>query len=161
MKKSIKYMAIAASLPLALSTTGCESIDTEQLIGAGLGAVGGYAACQLSGANDTECAALVLAGAAIGYGISKYLDAQDEDTYQVVQAQALELPADSTETIEMTDSDTGNTIAMQPTNGFVNAAGEQCRILDTEYVKAGETYTEQDTFCLGPDGWGASTATPA
>lgn len=161
MKKSLRYAAVAASLPLSLLMTSCESIDAGQLLGAGLGAAGGFAACQLSGANDTECAALVLAGAAIGYGISKHLDSRDKDTYQIVQAETLELPAGSTQTVTRKDSDTGNTITMQPTNGFVNAAGEQCRILDTQYVKAGETYTEQDTFCQGSNGWVPSNATPA
>ncbi|GAB5456558.1 MAG: hypothetical protein Hens2KO_27870 [Henriciella sp.] len=148
----------AASIGL-LSFGGCETsgISAGNAIGAAIGGGLGYAACQLSGANDTECALLVIAGAAAGYGISEYLDERDKDTYAQATQQALAQPDEAP--VVLVDEDTNNKVTITPTSA-PSVDGRPCKENQVEYIKFGEPVSAKETWCQQEDGsWAPQTGT--
>lgn len=47
---------------------------------------------------------------------------------------------------------TNNTFEIEPLSEFTNSQGEPCRVFITEYIKGGETFKSEDTFCRSSDG---------
>lgn len=140
----VKQSVFVAILALA----GCETIENNsELFGAGVGALVGGAACAVSSANDTECALLVLGGAAAGFAIASYIDKDDEDAYRLATNDVLNEGKSSSTRVS---SVTGNSItATRIETGTTSAEGDStdCQTLAYDYT----TDFEQE-FCKNADG---------
>ena len=143
---------ITLASTLMLSNCATDSMSVNQIGGAVGGALVGGLVCAASDANDTECAALILAGALAGYGIGKHIDARDKAAYERARVAALNAPVESTEAVFETSEETGNTIEIQPTSVYVNDAGRQCKTFDSTYMKGEEKFVEKEVFCQNADG---------
>lgn len=133
---------------LALSLSACASTGNAGLAGGLLGGLAGAAACFASGANDTECALLVLGGAAAGYAVAEYIDRRDREAYRAASAEVL---SGNAQTVTRVSEETGNTITVSSTGAdanFVNDEGQTCTSTDVNYQ--GEAH--QDIWCRGSDG---------
>lgn len=136
----------------SFSLQGCETIESNSkalgaLGGAGIGAL----ACQLSSANNTECALLVAGGALAGLAIASYIDKDDEDAYKLATTEILSGQETSTQTSE----NTGNTILA--TRGETTG---DCQIINVGYDRRlrGNT-NHESTYCKQEDGTWSLTKT--
>ncbi|MEM0986476.1 MAG: hypothetical protein AAGJ32_09535 [Pseudomonadota bacterium] len=125
----------------------------NRAIGTGLGAAVGLAACQLTGANDTECAAAILAGAAAGYIIADRIKPADKP--QRDQTVATVLTAEDTsvgETTTYTVADTGSTGSVTLLGISTNNDGWECKQLEEDYDPTdADAITETYTMCRNPE----------
>jgi len=77
----MKKVAIGAALLLTL--TGCAGVGPNQTIGAGAGAVGGYAVSQALGGGSRGSAIGAVAGALLGASVGSSMDRQNAQEQQM------------------------------------------------------------------------------
>ncbi|MGJ3233149.1 MAG: hypothetical protein ACFE0P_15270 [Oceanicaulis sp.] len=134
---------------LSLVVSGCATGGNQAgMTGGFLGGLAGAAACLASGANDTECALLVVGGAVAGYAVAEYIDRRDREAYQAATQDVL---SGETRSATRVSEQTGNTITVSRSESaetFQNEAGQTCTATDVAYQ--GETH--QDIWCRGEDG---------
>ena len=74
----IKIIVVGA---LALTLAGCQSAGPNQMIGTGVGAIGGYGVAQALGAGSRGSAIGAVAGALVGSSVGQNLDRQNQVEY--------------------------------------------------------------------------------
>lgn len=89
MKTSARAIAMAAAMGGLVSVSACAEL------GAIAGCGGGLLLASALGANDTEAAALCVAGGALGYVWGQYLDEQEKMKVEASTQQALNQPVAS------------------------------------------------------------------
>ncbi len=129
----------------ACATTG----GNNQILGGALGALTGYAACRLSSANDTECVALVLAGATAGVLIARHIDARDRERRNAAVATFLNERQTSA---NWQNPETSNSGSLQLLGTTTDAQGRECRQIQEEYVQGTNRVPESYTMCRGANG---------
>jgi len=152
-RRALLSITLASSMALsACATDG----TTSQFLGGALGAVTGYAACRLSSANDTECIALVLAGATAGVLIARHIDARDRERRNAAVATFLN---EGQNTTTWQNPETSNSGSLQLLGTTTDAQGRECRQINEQYHAGGNTVPETYTMCrTGPNGsWQTQT----
>lgn len=140
---------------IALSTTallsGCATTGNQNSILSAIGGgVAGYALCQLTNANDTECAALMVAGAVGGGLIGREMDRRDQERRNIAMAQMLENQGQ--QTVQWTNPETSNTGQIEPLNTYRDAQGNTCHDVNETYQRDGRTINDSYTVCTTPSG---------
>lgn len=140
----LKRTIIASVFVLA----GCETIENNtELVGAGVGALVGGAACAVSSANDTECALLVIGGAAAGFAIAKVIDKEDEDAYRLATNDVLN-DGKASSTRVSSQSGTPITATKVETAATTDQDGmTECETLNYDYKQG-----FQETYCKNSQG---------
>lgn len=77
---------------LGLALAGCSGAGTNQTIGTGVGAVGGYGVARALGAGPGGAAAGAVAGALIGNSVGASMDQQNSQRRVVVQERYVPTP---------------------------------------------------------------------
>ncbi len=151
-RRALLSITLASSMALsACATDG----SANQFIGGALGAVTGYAACRLSSANDTQCIALVLAGATAGVLIARQIDARDRARRNAAVASFLN---DGQSRASWQNPETSNSGTLQLLGTTTDAQGRECRQISEQYVAGGTTVPETYTMCRGANGqWQTQT----
>lgn len=122
-------------------------------IGAAIGAAVGGLACSARGGTTAQCVGVALLGAAVGYGIGRWLDQRDQEAYNRAVSQSLALQqADRTPQVVRSDQ-TGNTLTVTPISATRNAAGQECRTYNVDYVRGTETYQSEEQRCFDGTRW--------
>lgn len=132
-----KFVAVAL-VSAAFSVSACESLPEGSggaLIGAGLGA----AACYLSSANTTECAALVLGGAAVGAVIQNQLNESEREKRDAALAEAV-TTGQSTSWQDPESNSSGNIQVLSGAKPNPNGDGT-CQDYQESYSGSAETST--------------------
>jgi hypothetical protein len=155
MQSSKTGWALAGLATIGMFVSGCASdgslsADGKKLLGAGLGALTGYAVCQASGANDRECAALIVAGGVAGYMIAKKLLPEDKPPRNAAVASLLD---GSRPTAAWNSTRTGNSGNIRLLAVTTDAKGQPCKKVKEQYNRSGELIEETYTMCKGPNGW--------
>jgi phage tail tape-measure protein len=127
-------------------------------IGATIGALAGAALCNARGGTTAQCVGVAILGAAVGYGIGRWLDQRDQDAYNRAVSQSLALQeADRTPQVVRSEQ-TGNTLTVTPISSVRNAAGQECRTYNVDYVRGTETYQAEEQRCFDGNRWVPQTA---
>ena len=155
MQSSKPGWVLAGLATMSLFASGCASdgslsSDGKKWLGAGLGAIAGYAVCQTSGANDRECAALIVAGGVAGYMIAKKLLPEDKPPRNAAVASLLDGSRSSS---AWSSSKTGNSGNIRLLAVTTDAKGQPCKKVKEQYNRSGELIEETYTMCKGPNGW--------
>ncbi len=146
----MKRMFVAAAAGAAMLAAGCETTDgtinNNTLIGAGIGAVGGYLACELARCNDTQQLAAVLGGAVAGGVIANRLDARDKGRRDAALASSVQAGSST-----WSNPNTGNQGTFQQTRQY-NTGGDSCSEQRETYTQNGQVYEDVYSVCQRPDG---------
>jgi surface antigen len=143
-------------LLITVLVTACSSTGNKQSLGALLGgAAGALVGAKVS--KDSNRAASVAIGTAVGalvgYGVGRYLDDQDQQHL----AAATVKTAESGQTQEVRNSETGTTIRTAPVSSPSQASSEGCRTVKQSVELAdGRHESENVRLCKGPNGWEAA-----
>ncbi len=153
-RRALLSAALASSIGLsACAADGTLTSEGRQFLGGVLGAVTGYAACRASSANDTECAALIIAGATAGVLIARALDPRD----RAPRNQAIAGFLDSNSGYSSWNNpETTNSGTLQLLGTTTDEQGRECRQIQENYnQRTGPNPTttpETYTMCRNGDG---------
>ncbi|WP_321490464.1 hypothetical protein [uncultured Hyphomonas sp.] len=140
---STKSMVALLAASALFTTSACTTTGTDgngsTVIGGLIGAATGYAGCRLASANDTEMAACIIGGAAIGAAIGNQLSKSAKEKRDVALAQAVE----SGESTTWTDPESSTSGTIEVLSGPTpNASGEgTCQSYKETYSGASEAST--------------------
>jgi osmotically inducible lipoprotein OsmB len=76
----------------ALALAGCQSTGPNQMVGTGVGAVGGYGVARALGAGPRGSAIGAVAGALVGSEVGRSMDGQPQPYYRAQPAYAAPVP---------------------------------------------------------------------
>ncbi len=132
--------------------SGCAADGTidRNVLGGGIGAAGGYVACQLLNGDSDECLLAAVAGAVVGVVIAKQLEKGDVEPRKIAVAEVLE---GEKETTTWTSAETGNSGNIRLLNAMTDESGRECRVVEETYDKQGvDPISEKYTMCKGASG---------
>ena len=134
------------------ATDGTLSPDMQKLVGAGVGAVAGYAACNLADGNDTQCMLAAIAGAGAGYLIAKQIAPKDKAQRDETVGTVLTEDVAVGETKTYTVSETGSSGSVKLLALTTDERGWQCKQLSEDYDPANtDAINETYTMCQNPE----------
>lgn len=124
-------------------------------IGTISGALIGGGLCAATGTDGAGCAAYVVAGAIVGYGIGSYLDERDVGARETALERGLALPQrafDRGEVSSVTSYASKNVVSYIPLKSFRLPDGSPVRQFGVEYVKQAKPMQAIETYAKSPNG---------
>lgn len=149
-----KLRLICASLA-CIAAGSCDVLQNSTVMGTMGGALVGGGLCAATGTDGAGCAAYVIAGAIVGYGIGSYLDDRDLNARETALERGLALPQRAFERGDVstvTSHATQNAISYIPLQSFRLPDGSPCRQFGVEYLKQGRPIQAVETYVKSPNG---------
>lgn len=138
-------------LTLSMSLTACETIPTNEAIGAAIGGVGGGVLGNILPEKNKELWTLagVAAGAFVGAKIAKYLNEQEQQQVASTTVSA----AESGEPEVWKNEETGNSGSATVTETKTSPSGDTCKTIVQQVSLAdGGSESQEVTACKNADG---------